>query len=200
MATFTIEGSVNKLFATNGDYHGEVEVTVSRSDKDNTYTISVTGIRAYCKYGWNFPSTWSVSLSGDGKSASNSGKIGSSGSNSYKGWLPKSGYNSVSAGITVNGNASTGACPSVTLSFSIGNSSVTWINAGITTAVSSTYSGDISSNVQSKTEGPNDRSAPVINVFTAYPKSTSKTTCTIKANVNSSYTIKKGITSVGSGN
>lgn len=143
------------------NFFGRVQLTMSRNDAANSYTVSVTGIAAKCGE-WNFRTHYSISLG----SETASGTIPASGSDTYSGWMPKSGWHTQNLPITVTltGNPD-GSCPAIYLYFKCYNTSVYWKRGKQDISVSSVYdSTNIASFVQSKTGGPNDRSAPSISV------------------------------------
>lgn len=165
--SFTRDTNTIALFASSGDFHGQIQLSASRNIVNNTFTVTVDGVRAYCKYGWNFATNVEVRLATDSSGSgavSDTGKISSSGSNSYKGWLPKSGYsNTATCSKTFNANAD-GTCPAVYLYARFYNNSVYWINAGKSVAVSTTYHANIGSAVQSDAGGQIDRSGPTVSI------------------------------------
>lgn len=174
--SFTRDTNTIPLFGSKGDFHGQIKLSASRNIADNTFTVKVEGVRAYCKYGWDFATHVEVRLATDssGRGAvSDTGKISSSGSISYTGWLPKSGYSDTAkCSKTFKANAD-GTCPAVYLYARFYNDSVYWINEGIDVTVSTTYHENISSTVQSQAGGQIDRSGPTISISKGTEKVTS---------------------------
>lgn len=163
MGTFSVAGNYDTLFY-GSDFYGEVQVEATRNEWNNTFTISVTGARAWSKYSLNKAISFSCWL---GNNSAGSGKVNgsctipASGSNSHTGWNPSSGYTSVS-GCTksFNGNASNGTCPTVYLYFKFDTGSVYYISKDTYVSAQSTYSANISSTAQIKAGGANDCSSP----------------------------------------
>lgn len=168
MGTLTFSSSAVRMWGASSskyDFYGEISCTTSRNDANNTYTITVDGIRATGGE-WNFTTHYTITLGGD----SVTGKISASGNDDYSGWMPKSGYKSVSLSKTVNGN-SDGTCPSVKLYFVCYNSSVKAIKksqAAGKNVYEHPYSyyneKDISASIQSSSGGPNDAASPTISL------------------------------------
>ena len=183
---FTRKTNSIPLFASSGDYHAEAKLSYSKNESKRTFTVTVEGIRAYCKYGWNFGSNivvWlGTSSNGSGK-VQKTGKISASGSNSYKGWLPKSGYAKITVSKTFNYNDD-GSVPTVYLYFKAYNDSVKWINAGKKTPVNVSYGGNIKSEIAKI--GPKDVTPPTV---TASFKSANPST--ISWNSNSNATVSE---------
>lgn len=173
MGTLTFDSDYQQLWGASSSkyrFYGEVQVTTSRSDANNTYTISVTGIKAHCGE-WNFKTNYSITLGG----STATGTIPASGSNTYSGWMPKSGWytGGLPLTVTVNGN-SNGSCPAVNLYFKCYNGNVKWLSAGKYISVSSTYNTtNIASSVQSSSGGPNDVASPTISLSRTDVTSTS---------------------------
>lgn len=165
--SFTKDTNTIALFASTGDFHGQIKLSATRNIVNNTFTVKVEGVGAYCKYGWNFATNVEVRLATDSSGSgavSDTGKISSSGSNTYKGWLPSSGYSdTASCSKTFNAN-SDGTCPAVYLYARFYNNSVYWINAGKSTKVETTYHANISGSVQSDAGGQIDRSGPTVSI------------------------------------
>lgn len=162
---FTRQTNSIPLFASSGDYHAEAKLSYTKNEANRTFTVTVEGVRAYCKYGWNFRSNitvWLGSSSNGSDKVQTTGTISSSGSNTYKGWLPKSGYSSIKVSKTFSYNDD-GSVPTVHLYLNAYNSSVKWIKAGKSTPVNVTYSGNITSEI--KKIGPKDVTPPNINVW-----------------------------------
>lgn len=163
MGTFSVAGNYDTLFYGN-DFYGEVRVVATRNEWNNTFTVSVTGARAWSKYSLNKAISFSCWL---GNNSAGSGKVNgsctipASGSNSHTGWNPSSGYTAVS-GCTksFNANDNNGTCPTVYLYFKFDTGSVYYINKGTYVSAQSTYSANIASTAQSYAGGPNDRSKP----------------------------------------
>lgn len=177
MAEFTIQGAYDTLFYGN-DFVATARLTATRNQLNNTFTVAVTGMKAWTKYELNKAlsvSCWlATDSSGSGK-VSGSCTIPASGSNSYKGDLPKGGgYTSISGcSKTFNGNNSTGACPTVYLYFSVSTGNVKWLSQSTETntvyaSATSSYSANISATAQSQAGGTNDRSNP--SFADGYPK------------------------------
>ena len=104
--SFLIATNIIQLFGSGGDYHAEAKLSYVNNG-DRTFTVTIEGIRAYCKYGWNFSSaisTWWDTKYNGWTASTYSGTIGSSGSNTYTGWLPSNGYHSVNISKTFNYN------------------------------------------------------------------------------------------------
>jgi len=174
----TCKTSVQQLWNTSSDtykYYGEVQYSATRNELNNTYTIKVTGIRAHGGK-WNFRTNWEISIG----SSKKTGTIPSSGSNTYSGWLPKSGYQTVGLTHTVNGDSS-GKCPAVNLTVKCYNSSVKWLSAGKYISVNVSATHNIAASVQSDSGGPNDRTAPTI---TATKSSCTTNSVTFKGSAN----------------
>lgn len=171
MGTFSVAGNYDTLFS-GSDFYGEVQVEATRNELNNTFTVSVIGARAWSKYSLNKAISFSCWLGND---SAGSGKVNgsctipASGSNSYKGWNPSSGYTSVS-GCTKSfkANDNNGTCPTVYLYFKFDTGSVYYINKGIYVSAQSTYSANVASTAQSYAGGANDRSSP--SFAYGYPK------------------------------
>ena len=174
---FVIDGAYDTLFYGN-DFYAQVQLTSTRNQIDNTFTVSVTGIAAWTKYSLNKKLTTSISLgtSSSNVVASATPSIPASGSNSYSGWLPKGGgYTSVSGcSYTFNAN-SNGQCPTVYLKFSVSTGNVKWLSKSeelgynVYASATSSYSANISATAQSEAGGANDRTAPVFSSIDCYP-------------------------------
>lgn len=148
------------LFAKTGDFHAEAKLTYTIDEKARTFTVKVEGVRGYCKYGWNFTQNIQMWLGTSNKGSdkkSKTGTISNSGSNSYKGWLPKTGYSNISFSKTYDYDDK-GNAPQVWFYLRDYNPSVYWINANKRTPVDVSYIANISSNI--KTIGPKDDNPP----------------------------------------
>ncbi len=163
--SFTVDSSHQPLF--NGDFYAQVKITVTRNDKDNEFTVKVDGLRGYSRYEWNFGQRVQMWLATDSSGSdkvnltSSYVSISSSGSNSYKGWIPKTGYASnCSITKTYEGNPD-GTCPAVWLYFRDYNPGITWVSNGTTVALDVSYKGNIKSLID-KDAGANDVSAPTV--------------------------------------
>ena len=174
--SFTVDSSHQALFG--GDFYAQVKITVTKDAKANTFKVKVDGLRGYSKYEWNFGQRVQMWL---GTSSSGAGKVNltdtyvsipSSGSDSYRGWIPTSGYSATcSITKTYQGN-SDGTCPDVWLYFRDYNPSVTWVSNGIKLSVDVSYKNNIKTLIQDDV-GTNDRSAPTITVESTGLTSTS---------------------------
>lgn len=174
---FVIDGAYDTLFSGN-DFYAQVQLTSTRNQIDNTFTVSVTGIAVWTLYSLNKKLTTSISLgtSSSNVVASASPSIPASGSNSYSGWLPKGGgYTSVSGcSYTFKAN-SNGVCPTVYLKFSVSTGNVKWLSKSeelgytVYASATSSYSANISATAQSQAGGANDRTAPVFSSIDCYP-------------------------------
>ena len=171
MGTFLVAGNYDTLFY-GSDFYGEVRLQATRNERSNTFTVSVTGARAWSKYGLNKAISFSCWL---GNNSAGSGKVNgsctipASGSNSHTGWNPSSGYTSVSGcNKSFNANASNGTCPTVYLYFKFDTGSVHYVSKDTYVSAQSTYSANISSIAQSAAGGANDRSRP--SFVAGYPK------------------------------
>ena len=117
---FTVKGSRCYLFnSSNGDFHHEVQLSYTQNTDKKQFTVKVDGIRAYCKYAWNFTTHFYIRFATDSagsNATADDGDIARSGSNSYTGWLPSSGWNTsaISLSRTFNYN-SDGSVPDVFL-------------------------------------------------------------------------------------
>lgn len=178
--SFTVDTNHQALFG--GDFYGQVKISTSRNVENNTYTVTVEGARGYSKYEWNFGQRVQVWLattsSGTGKvqpSYPPSGYISipSSGSGSYKGWVPKSGYDTgCKITKTFNGK-SDGSCPEVWLYFRDYNPGILWVNQGNNVSLDVSVKKNISSSVQSDSGGPNDVALPKVSLAINEVKSSS---------------------------
>ena len=186
MAEFPIQGAYDTLYYGN-DFVATAQLTASRSQRDNTFTVAVTGMKAWTKYTLNKAlsvSCWLASDSSGSDKVSGKCTIPKSGSNSYKGDLPKGGgYTPISGcSKTFKGNESTGACPTVYLYFSVSTGSFITNTQQVEASATSTYSGNVSSAAQSAAGGANDRVGPVID--------TASTSVTPVSSNSASYRIK----------
>lgn len=171
MAEFTIQGAYDTLFY-GSDFVATAKLTATRNQLDNKFTVSVTGMKAWTKYALNKAlsvSCWLAKDSNGSGKVSGSCTIPKSGSMTYTGDLPVGGgYTSISGcSITVDGNSSTGACPTVYLYFSVSTGSFKWARKSTETnpvyvSATSTYSGNVSSDAENAAGGANDRVGPVI--------------------------------------
>lgn len=152
----TVNTNAQALFGRNGYYYAQADISYTKDPKNKQFTVTVNGVRVYSKYGYNFKNYLYAKL-GDKE---DTGTIAASGSNSYKGWLPSSGYSSeIWLQKTYNYN-SDGSVPNVYFYLKAYNSSVKWINAGITvSAYTATGDLNISSHI-----GTLDVSAPTFNL------------------------------------
>ena len=195
MAEFTIQGAYDTLFAGD-DFVATAKLTATRNQLDNTFTVAVTGMKAWSKYTLNRAlsvSCWLAKDSSGTEKVPGSCTIPASGSNSYKGDLPVGGgYTSISGcSKTFDGNSSTGECPTVYLYFSVSTGNVKWLSKSTETNIvyasaTSTHSGNISSSAQSAAGGANDRVAPVIDSASVAPVASNSASYSIKVNTGSS--------------
>lgn len=165
--SFTVNSSHQALF--NGDFYAQVQITVTRNNKDNTFTVKVDGLRGYSKYEWNFGQRVQMWLATDSSGSnkvnltSSYVSISSSGSDSYKGWIPRTGYaTNCSVTKTYKGN-SDGTCPNVWLYFRDYNPGIKWVSNGTTVSLDVSYKGNIKSLI-AEDVGANDVSAPTVTV------------------------------------
>ena len=168
--SFTVDSGFASVFGTN-DFYFRVKVTATRDQKANTYTVKVDGVRGYCKYSWNFGQRIQMYLATDSKGSdkvalttgNNYVSIPSSGSNSYKGWIPKDGY-STSCTITkkYNGN-SDGSCPAVYLYVRDYNPGITDLSDNSATYLDVKINKNIKSMIEDDI-GTNDRTAPSVSI------------------------------------
>lgn len=191
MGTFTIDGNYDTLFA-GSDFMGRVELSVTRDELNNTFTVAVTGAKAWSKYGLNTNIDFSCWLadnsSGSGKQSGGC-TIPKSGNTSHTGWNPSTGYTSVTnCTKEFNANTVTGACPTVYLSFKFDTGSVHYLDKDTYVSAQSTYASNISARVQEEAGGANDRSLPYF--MPEYPKVRPLTATTasfsVKVNTNNS--------------
>ena len=136
--------------ASNYMFYGELIYSCSRNANNDTYTVTVTGLRAHGR-DWNFPVYYSINLGG----VVASGNIGKTNNPKGELWVPTNGgYYPLNVSCTVNGV--NGYCPPIYLYFRVYNDSVSYINAGgIKVSFSSEYNANISGVVQSESGGPN---------------------------------------------
>ena len=192
MAEFTITGGYDTLFS-GSDFVATAKLTATRDQVNNTFTVAVTGMKAWSKYSLNKSlsvSCWLATNSAGSGKVSGSCTIPASGSNSYSGDLPKGGgYTSITGcSKTFTANNSTGVCPTVYLYFSVSTGSVLWLSQtekqgkNVYASATSKYSGDISASAQSAAGGANDRVAPVIDSASVTPVSSTSANYSIKVN------------------
>lgn len=131
MPQYTFNSNSIPLF--NGEYYIQGLVTITSNESARTFTVALSGIRSYCKYGYNFSQNVQVWLNGANSSSgatSSSGKIAASGNNSYSGWIPSSGYwTGANISRTFSYNVD-GSAPPVYFYLRAYNASVLWINQG----------------------------------------------------------------------
>lgn len=151
MAVFYKQTNHIPLFGSSGDFYAQAEINVTKDVAKKQFTVTVNGIAAYSKYGWNFTTHLTASLannsSGSGE-VSDTGSISPSGYNSYTGWLPSKGYNnSASVSKTFNYN-SDGTIPDVYLKFTAYNGTVYYISGGYNVKVSTSYHDNIKADIK----------------------------------------------------
>lgn len=125
------------LFGSSGDYYAQARFTYEKDPINQTIKVTVNGVRAYSKYGWNFGTNVTVWLASDSKGTDKVPKpckIDASGSRYYEGWLPKKsehpdGYEPISVSKTFKYNAD-GSLPKIYLHIEASNPNVLYISAG----------------------------------------------------------------------
>ena len=152
MATFYKETNSIPLFGSSGKFYAKAKISVNvNPNNKKQFTVTLDGIRAYSKYGWNFTTHLSTSLAKDrsGTGAiTDTGTITKSYNNEYVGWLPSSGYNnSANISKTFNYN-SDGTIPDVYLKFRAYNGTVYYINGGHNVSVSVSYHENIKADIK----------------------------------------------------
>ena len=84
-----------KIFKGAGTFYAKAKVTCTQNIEDRKFTVKIDGVKGHCNVGWNFDQHIELWIAGN-KAGNNckkaTGKIGSSGSNSYTGWMPRNGY------------------------------------------------------------------------------------------------------------
>lgn len=163
----TIKTNVIPLFAKTGQFYSTATWKYSQNKTKRTFTVEVTGVRGYCKYGWNFKQNIYIGIGNSAQNAKDNAKyitIPASGSNTYTGWLPKSGDKSVSISETFSyddwGNPST-----VYIYLRDYNSNVHWINANKNTVVDVSANVNITGNIAKI--GVKDNTPPSIELHTS---------------------------------
>jgi hypothetical protein len=129
--------NTNSIPLFGGEYYAQARFTYEKDPINRTIKVTVNGVRAYSKYGWNFRSDVKVWLATDSKGSgkvSGSTTIESSGSRYYEGWLPKpvdgkASYKSISVSKTFKYN-SDGSLPNIYLHIESANPNVLYISAG----------------------------------------------------------------------
>lgn len=151
---FPINTNVIPLFGSSGQFYAQASISAKKIN-NKQFTVTVDGVRAYSKYGWNFTTHLEVRLATDSAGSggvSDTGSIAKSYNNYYTGWLPKSDYND-SATVTKTFNYNNdGSIPSVYLYLRAYNGSVYYINAGTDVYVDCKYHGDIKDTIKSAIE------------------------------------------------
>lgn len=126
-------------------FYGVVTYSCTRNNANNTYTVTLNNIEVHGK-DWNFAVNYDINLNNN----TTSGTIPATGNSSGE----RSIFQKINVSTTVYGT-STGYCPEVKLNFRVWNDHVYFINKGVYVSFSSSYTGDISSNVLSESGGPN---------------------------------------------
>lgn len=157
---YTIQTSKQNLFGVANSFYAEAQYTITPNHKDGTFTVKITGVRGYGSVKWNFHqriTTWIASDSaGTGKviptNYNDDGyiKIPSSGSNSYTGYMPKSGYKAVEGCEKKFNYKSDGTAPDVYIYLKCYNPAVEKISDGSWRAVNVSTNSNIKSNVTNR--------------------------------------------------
>ena len=133
-----------------GEFYGQASITYTTNTSNRTLTVRVDGLRAYCKYGWNFTTHCEVRISSSSNSSgavTKTGDIAKSGSRNYKGWLPKSGYDTkftISKSFSFNND---GSVPPVWIYLRMYNDSIEWLSQGRYVKLNVTANTDIKSQI-----------------------------------------------------
>lgn len=152
--SFSVTGSRCYLFnSSTGDFHHEVKLSYSQDKANKQFTVKVDGIRAYSKLDWNFTTHFYIRFATDGagnNATAASGDLPRSGSNTYTGWIPSSGWNTsaISFSRTFNYN-SDGSVPDVFLYIRAYNDKILKLSNGSWVKANSEYHGNISGNIGS---------------------------------------------------
>ena len=133
-----------------GEFYGQAQVSYTTDTTARTFTVKIDGVRAYCKYGWNFTTHVQIGIA-DNSSGTNriskSGDIQKSGSSSYKGWLPKSGYEtSITCSKTFR-YTDQGTAPQVWIYVRMYNTSILWLKNGSKVGLDVSANTNISSQI-----------------------------------------------------
>lgn len=190
--SFTKQSNSQALFG--GSFYIEAKLSYTKDPKNKQFTVTVDGVRGYSKYEWNFGTNITMYLQeGDDTNkrtvatkktdTKKAPKLPSSGSNTYKGWIPESGYHTdVKLSRTFN-YKSDGTVPKVVFYLKGYNSSITWINKNKTVSALTEATHDISSSI-----GTLDVSAPT---FTLTNDTETKTTIGFIATATNNYEVNK---------
>lgn len=154
---YTIQTSKQNLFGVTDSFYAEAQYTITPNHKNGTFKVQITGVRGYGSVKWNFHqriTTWIASDSaGTGKvtptNYNSDGyiKINSSGSNTYTGYMPKSGYQAVEGCEKEFTYNSDGTAPDVYIYLKCYNPAVQKLTDGSWRAVNVSTTTNVMSNV-----------------------------------------------------
>ena len=138
-----------KIFKGAGTFYAKAKVTCTQNIEDRKFTVKIDGVKGHCNVGWNFDQHIELWIA-DNKAGNNcnkaTGKIGSSGSNSYTGWMPRNGYGGPSVSKTFKYNDD-GTVPPVWIYFKSYNDYIYHISADSMTSTGVSFKENISSNI-----------------------------------------------------
>lgn len=137
--SFTIATNPQALFGARGEYYIEALLDYKVYSEERKVKVTVKGVRGYSKYSWNFKTYITCTLGLGNSSVTQTFTLPSSGSNSYKGYLPKNG--SFNDGLYFSKTFyynDDGELNDAYITLTGENPNVYWISQGVTTSAYTT--------------------------------------------------------------